>query len=631
MSDVTLKRIMDLETQSEVDNSVYTIIDSPTGYGKKFPLGGLVEEVSDLKQDYNQLSETTADKNSDNPNMGSGYASQLVSSLRKSDSVPYNFRKVPYDATLEDGSIVGASVAWNQMVDPPASGSSTSAGITYTYDGNGRTTCSGTLTDAWSYGAVTISSFSFVKGHIYMLTGCPTGGSESWLRLWVNSITAFPAGHRLFDDGRGKILDALANESSIDANVMVGSAYTGDISKLVFVPQLTDLTQMLGTTIADYVYSLETATAGSGVAWLKEHFPKQFGGGYQAYNTGEIKSISGLAEHKSVGFNAWDEVWEDGLISGTTGQNVSGNGIRSKNMNRCIPNTSYYYKAPGNAKYVMWYDADENFISPGYRESDGVLTSPSNATYFRLRVDGITTYSNDICINLSKPTGTPKNGDYVAYEEHSYALDSTKTLRGILKLDSNNKLYADGDVWSSDGKVTRKYGSVDLGSLGWTKHATYDFFNASLSTLKAVNGSEVPNMVVKDFMVVSYNDRVNYTVPIIDVRTSDNWIEVRNTSYTDAATFKTAMNGVYLVYELATPTTESASPYGNPQVINPDGTESYVYTDGAFELPVGHDSEYPVNVSGQLDDILDTPTTNGTYTLQATVTDGVVAYEWVSA
>ena len=51
MSDVTLKRIMDLETQSEVDNSVYTIIDSPTGYGKKFPLGGLVKEVTDLKQD----------------------------------------------------------------------------------------------------------------------------------------------------------------------------------------------------------------------------------------------------------------------------------------------------------------------------------------------------------------------------------------------------------------------------------------------------------------------------------------------------------------------------------------------------------------------------------------------------
>lgn len=48
MSDVTLKRIIDLETQSEVDNSVYTIIDSPTGYGKKFPLGSFIASVAPI-------------------------------------------------------------------------------------------------------------------------------------------------------------------------------------------------------------------------------------------------------------------------------------------------------------------------------------------------------------------------------------------------------------------------------------------------------------------------------------------------------------------------------------------------------------------------------------------------------
>lgn len=57
MSDVTLKRIIDLETQSEVDSSVYTIIDSPTGMGKKYPLGDLVGEVTDLKQDFDTFAE----------------------------------------------------------------------------------------------------------------------------------------------------------------------------------------------------------------------------------------------------------------------------------------------------------------------------------------------------------------------------------------------------------------------------------------------------------------------------------------------------------------------------------------------------------------------------------------------
>ena len=63
MSDVTLKRIIDLETQSEVDSSVYTIIDSPTGMGKKYPLGDLVGEVTDLKQDLSELDDYFAATN----------------------------------------------------------------------------------------------------------------------------------------------------------------------------------------------------------------------------------------------------------------------------------------------------------------------------------------------------------------------------------------------------------------------------------------------------------------------------------------------------------------------------------------------------------------------------------------
>lgn len=39
----------------------------------------------------------------------------------------------------------------------------------------------------------------------------------------------------------------------------------------------------------------------------------------------------------------------------------------------------------------------------------------------------------------------------------NYTLDSTIELRGIPKLDENNKLYYDGDEYESDGTVTRKY------------------------------------------------------------------------------------------------------------------------------------------------------------------------------
>jgi hypothetical protein len=70
-------------------------------------------------------------------------------------------------------------------------------------------------------------------------------------------------------------------------------------------------------------------------------------------------------------------------------------------------------------------------------------------------------------------------------------------------------------------------------------------------------------------------------------------IFVIDNSYTDAATFKTAMSGVYLVYELATPTTETADPYINPQRSIADGTEEFI--DGLTRdvmVPVGNVTQY---------------------------------------
>ena len=49
---------------------------------------------------------------------------------------------------------------------------------------------------------------------------------------------------------------------------------------------VTDLTQMFGTTIADYIYTLEQNTSGSGVAWFRKYFPNV----YYAYSAPTIQS-----------------------------------------------------------------------------------------------------------------------------------------------------------------------------------------------------------------------------------------------------------------------------------------------------------------------------------------------------
>jgi hypothetical protein len=88
------------------------------------------------------------------------------------------------------------------------------------------------------------------------------------------------------------------------------------------------------------------------------------------------------------------------------------------------------------------------------------------------------------------------------------------------------------------------------------------------------------------------------------------------------------MSGVYLVYEKATHTTSTASPFTSPQICDKDGTEEYVTTG---LVPVGHETEYVENLADKLTDIPDLPTTAGTYSLKVTVSGGVPSYSWVSA
>ena len=62
---------------------------------------------------------------------------------------------------------------------------------------------------------------------------------------------------------------------------------------------LIDLTALFGSsTIADYIYSLEQATAGAGVAWFRKYFPNV----YYGYQSSKIESVN-VASRKITGKN----------------------------------------------------------------------------------------------------------------------------------------------------------------------------------------------------------------------------------------------------------------------------------------------------------------------------------------
>ena len=505
------------------------------------------------------------------------------------DKVPYNFRAVSDSVVSELGNrehdkLVGGTVAWNQLVPT-----------------ENRTISNYSYVDTRDYfilyvrkiGApytVLLSKDLFAPEHIATITNASASftGVEILHNGQTSNITFLQFNDMSITQGHKYLI----NIDFAGVNVQVANGVNGNNIMIV------DLTAMFGSTIADYILSLEQSTAGAGVSWFRKLFPAP----YYPFDSGTLMSVKTSA-HVTRGFNQWDEEWEPGGIDPNTGANIQSNiTIRMKNRMPVIPEKTYYLhvgSVSGSSAYIIacFFDKNGNWLTRNYTGGyfNDTIVIPKNAYFMRCYFPSSygTTYKNDICINLSKTTGTPKNGDYVPYDGHSYALDSDLELRGIPKLDSNNNLYYDGDVYEASGNVQRKYGIVDLGTLNWTYNQAQTRFFADLTSLGIVvvtDTETVANILAKGYRTTYFYD-VQVSNDNMVIASYNGYVTVRNVAYTDAASFKTAMSGVYLVYELETPTTETADPYTGTQVIDPDGTEEYVDS-RTVAIPVGHVSNY---------------------------------------
>ncbi|MDT3386301.1 MAG: hypothetical protein LIR46_00815, partial [Bacteroidota bacterium] len=273
-----------------------------------------------------------------------GGAEQLLSSDFTEDNIPYNFRAAGGDLSVGDReylrSIVGGSLVMNQLIT--AEGESFTNSIE---DQNGTSlnlkfrqiVSPYTQLLSKSFGTGIVNTILAADSDITGMTLIHSGVTRN-ITIYGNANLSVINGHKY-----------LLSIDIVSATVnVVGGIVTKDF-------QLIDLTQMFGPTIADYVYTLETGTAGAGVAWLKAHFPKIFDNGYQAYNAGQIVSVEGLASHDTVGFNVWDEEWELGDFDSSGNKHTNANRIRSKNYVRVLPKCSYYIQYPySDYGLLMW-------------------------------------------------------------------------------------------------------------------------------------------------------------------------------------------------------------------------------------------------------------------------------------
>lgn len=557
-----------------------------------------------------------------------GNAEQLVSTVRVTDDAPYLFRTSGGAADIgnrEYDKIVGADVAHNQLNNNSGTGA-TQNNVTYTNNGDGSWSVITTNEGASATTTRTVETVSFSKGHKYYLKGCPAGSNgELYCRDALSQ--RYPLSS---DTGNGAIFNVTDNEQgSIRIRVENGTVIS---SAIKFYPQLFDLTAMFGSTIANHIYTLETAEAGSGIAWLKRYgfFTKP----YYSYNAGVFASVAATA-HETVEFNQWDEEWEQGAINNDGTTSLSTVMIRSKNFSPCLPGKEYCFTKPANVFFqIFWYDANQAFIKRNYFTVNAyaLYTAPENAASFKVTIGSnegpITAYANNICVNIS--WSGYRNGEYRPYVKHTYPLDDSVILHGRLVLDADGGLHYEGDTYAADGTVERNYGVVDLGTLTWTYFTAdndEDYFvcdvqevmkpPATDDDVAAIFPSDLLTPVSGTTMYDTYPDKA-IALQAMDGTITQGYLWVRWSSLSDPADLVAALSGVSLVYELATPTTEEAEPYQSPQIVNDFGTERYVVTaqDG-FEMPVGHITEYPANLRDKLQSLPDRSADgDGSYAIQ---------------
>lgn len=587
-------------------------------------------------------------------------AGNLDSKVVKNDVDAYIFRTS--GGSLEIGdyckekAIVGGSLGWNQLVDSLSTQSGTATvgkwysffigSQTYTHS-NGETTTSsssGTL----EVGQITSSIIS--KGHrafwfakLKVSEGTPTLIREyaeaQTSALYTSSLaTSLSTSFQQYAGGisnpnNGVRWVGFKTDNNVDRN------RTLTIKDFMVV----DLNVLLGTTIAEYIYTLESNHVGDGTAWLRKYFPKEY---YACCNVGGFQSVK-VSGKKNVGFNQFGgNSSSNPQYFGNYYIDSSANYVRLANANynsfriRVLPNTVYCMSVEtgtiGLEAIVRFVDSQYNYIegsgsAAAFSHTKGLYTAPTNAVYMEWCISKTSTAN--FCFNFHYDG--ERDGEYEPYEVNTYEYEPIDLI-GIPKLDENSNLYFEGNRYNYDGTVDEEYEIVDLGTLSWGRSGTDTSgqyrFSATLPSTPIQSDLDVG---VKS-MLPKYNilrvgatyeaANTGYTVSQTDVLIRD-----ANYNSLSAQEFKTAISGNYLIYKKATATQSSATPFQEVQKVNNWGTEEYIAPENdtrLVEVPVGHDTDYPLDCKSKIEIAPDLPKNDGVYVCK--VDSGVAEYVGLS-
>lgn len=227
----------------------------------------------------------------------------------------------------------------------------------------------------------------------------------------------------------------------------------------------------------------------------------------------------------------------------------------------------------GNNALIGWFTEEPQIGSTSYNGQrivgSSLIPIAPITGYIVFRIDK----------SFAKPTFNLGTGsiDYEPYTQSNLSLPVSQYFPNGMRSAGNAH-----DELAPEKAITR-IGAVDLGTLTWNRNASAGFFVAKVQGMKPASSvTERQDGILCSKYPISTIAQINENMDDKSMlrNTNNSEIIIRDTSYTDTTTFKTAMNGVYLYYELATPT-ETAVDLDLAFNAYEDGTEQLLPVNGS--------------------------------------------------
>ena len=309
---------------------------------------------------------------------------------------------------------------------------------------------------------------------------------------------------------------------------------------------LIDLTALYGAGNEPSGVSANATVQAESIKQFKKLYPES----YYPYCEPEVRSMRATGI-ETIGANAFNK---DSVVGGLINADgsVTSNDIYSVAKIEVVPYEVYTLSNVANAANTTYtyalYDSEDRFISVGEIKNSvtkpvsvsGDVTMPLTARYMRVVVHN--DHLDSCCVNL-KHSGT------LTAEEATY-FKEVRMLPDIAKYFPDG-MHGIGDVFDeiNEENAVKRFGVVDLGTLTWRYDATYKVFytperifahtGKARCAMYEQNNLHPPQMLDKQIALRDYYWRNSAVIKDLD--------------YTDSASFKAAMSGVLLYYELIEP------------------------------------------------------------------------------